>query len=90
MALRLEAYAVNCAIYFGYAENLFDLLRERAAIFEVDRFTTDGTRVRESRLVHIAHDDDCGAEQLRRRGGRKTDWSCPRDVALLSRDPPPP
>src|SRR6185312_6975612 len=69
---RLEAHAVDGAVHFGYAENLFDAFADGASLCEIDRLATEGARMREAFFVEVGHDYDRGTQQQGGRGGGET------------------
>ena len=73
MSTRLEADRIDRRIDLGGADPHRDQLIELIALREIDRLEADGARMIKATAVHIADEDDGGAEQPGQcRGGEST------------------
>lgn len=62
VAAGLGADAIDGAVDFRHAQDLLNLLRQRGRLLEVHRLAAKASRLCESLVDHVAHDDDGRAQ----------------------------
>ena len=62
MAVSLEPHAVHRSVNHRLTEDVLDLLGQSRLLPEIDHFTTEGLRLRQTLGNHVAYDDHGGAQ----------------------------